>query len=241
MSGMLLEKMIKTSGLGGPDSDKLPLRYRTGHSPEDFKDIVIYNVYDELGSTGTKIFAGVLSEEYLNEWQNLDRRCQLIYRMLRSDATVKAVFKVCTLPIESADFRVRPPAGSTDPMDAEIAKDVEENLFTGMSATWSDTIRQILACLPYGFSVFELVWGRNEDGKVYLRKLAPRLQRTVSKWRTDKNGGLAGVEQRAYFVRGDQTYVKTVVIPVEKLVVFSYDQEGSDFEGSSMLRASYKH
>ena len=53
----------------------------------------------------------------------------------------------------------------------------------------------------------------------------------------DKEGGLAGIQQNVW---NDSTY-KQVVIPVDKLLVFTMEREGSDYRGQSILRAAYKH
>lgn len=66
----------------------------------------------EIGTTGTKIFAGLIDEEYLTEWQNLQSRCDLITRMLRSDATIQAVNLAIELPIMGATWDVEVPKDS---------------------------------------------------------------------------------------------------------------------------------
>jgi Protein of unknown function (DUF935). len=73
---------------------------------------------------------------------------------------------------------------------------------------------------------------------VAIRKLAPRLQRTINAWDLGEDGGLRGVEQWAF--RKDGSY-KPVPIPVEKLLVFVNDKEGASWTGKSVLRPAYKH
>ena len=231
-------KGMPTNKVDNPNKDKA---MQQAGGPQASSGIVVYDLFDELGATGTKIFSGIIDDEYLKEWKDLTRRCHLIKRMLQSDATVRAVYLSIVLPLESARWSMDIDEDADD-LEKEIRDQAEDMLFQNMTTPWQDTLRQILTCMPYGFSVFEKVWTRNEKKKmVMLSKLAPRLQKTIKKWLTDESGGLAGIEQRAYYIVGDKTVFKTVNIPVEKLVVFSYRQEGSAFDGESIIRPAYKH
>lgn len=222
---------------------------RGGVSEQDLKNAwKVYDLYAEIGAPGTKLFAGVITEEYLTEWASLDSKCTVINRMMKSDATIRAVLNSMILPLLSASWSVGPP----EPKEKDkgkpentklksIAEEVENQLFH-MTITWADFLRQCTSFLSYGFSVFEEVWGIDQKTKmIKLRKLAPRKQNTIKKWLTDEKGGLAGVEQRTYINKNDETEYVTRNIPIDKLVVFTWDQDGNDFEGTSILRAPYKH
>lgn len=73
---------------------------------------------------------------------------------------------------------------------------------------------------------------------VQIRKVAPRLQRTIYKWNLGDDGGLQSIVQWAY--RQDGSY-REAVIPVEKLLVFVNEKEGANWLGKSVLRPAYKH
>jgi len=208
---------------------------------KDKEDTIIYNITDELGTTGTKIFSGIINEEYLQEWRTLEPRCKIIDRMLRSDASIRAIYLSMVLPIESADWKIH--LDITNREDAFLKEYMEKMLFKDMTITWQSFVRQALSMLPYSFSCFEEVYERDEKNQlVKIRKLAPRLQKTIKKWLIDERGGLAGIEQQAYFASKESNTWKTVKIPVDKLVVFTYRQEGSNFEGDGgILRPAYKH
>lgn len=70
---------------------------------------------------------------------------------------------------------------------------------------------------------------------VNLRKIAPRLQRTITKWNLARDGGLQSVTQRVY----GQNPID-VEIPVSKLLVFVNEKEGANWYGKSVLRPGYK-
>jgi hypothetical protein len=71
-----------------------------------------------------------------------------------------------------------------------------------------------------------------------LRKLAVRPSETVKEFEYDDNGGPIGITQNA--IRKDGK-VDEVTIPISKLVVFTFDQDGGDLQGNSILRSAYQH
>ena len=189
---------------------------------------------DEIGATGTVISSGqILETDYntdlvgANALANYDK-------MRKGDGTVAAVLAACSLPIRSATWTVEP--ASEDKADVEIAEFVSDNLFN-MTLTWDDFLRQALLMLAFGHYVFEKVWEVRDDNRIWLRKLAPRLPRTITKWQFDDEGGLAGVEQQAW--KADQ--VQILEIDVAKLLVYVLNREGSNYQGISLLRPAYKH
>lgn len=189
---------------------------------------------DEIGGTGTAIYSGFISDEEYNA----DLRGSLgraVYdKMRRSDGQVKATLLACTLPIHAATWTMEP--GSDSPKDRDIASLLERNLFDGMTITWQSFLSHALLMLPFGFSMCEKVW-ELRDGRYEWRKLAPRLPKTLYKWDFDEHGGLRGVYQHVW-IGSDY---KEVYIPSDKLLVFTNEKEGSNFEGVSLLRAAYKH
>jgi len=103
-----------------------------------------------------------------------------------------------------------------------------ENLEHGFAAH----VREALTFLPFGFSLFEIVWER-ADGYVLPVKLAPRGQDTVSQWLIADNGDIEGFVQQA------APNYRTVEIPSEKLVHYRNRVERNNPEGRSILRPSW--
>ena len=187
----------------------------------------------EIGATGTAIVGGQITESDYNELLTGTSALETYDKMRRGDGTVAGVLAACSFPIRAAEWAITP--ASDEEADKEVAEFVEQNLF-GMTITWDDVLRQALLKHAFGFFPFEKVW-RIAEGRVWLRKLAPRLPKTITGWKFDEEGGLAGVEQQAM----QQGMIKTVDIPVEKLLVFTHDREGSDYRGMSILRPAVKH
>jgi len=151
--------------------------------------------------------------------------------MRRSDSQVISTLRAMTLPIRQAQYSVEP--GSDDSKDVEIAEIIEDNLLRGMTITWDDVIRHALLMLPMGFSPLEKIW-EIRDNMLYLRKLDPRLPTSVEGWEYDEKK-----KRTTAMVQRDSSWTKFTV-PMEKLLIFTSDKEGDNWEGTSVLRGAYK-
>lgn len=168
--------------------------------------------------------------EYLTKLDGAAGRT-IFDKMRRSDHQVKAVLSAITLPIRQADFYMEP--GSDTKSDAKIAAILQKALLEEMTITWDDTVRHALLMLPFGFSVLEKVY-EYRDGLILPRKLDPRLPQSVSRWKFDKDR-----HRLTHLVQLDSDGHE-IEIPIEKLLVFSTDKEGDNWEGISILRPAYK-
>ena len=234
------------------DSDKEPEKKKSLRDEAKSKSVTDYKDKDEKtgkiprpplgeeGATGTKIFSGTIDEEYLTEWNTLSKKCESIDRMLRSDGTVQAVMLAIRLPIMAAHWEVEP--GDDSKLAKEAAEFVQNNLLGNelMEHTWEDTLFHIIQSIAYGFYPFELVW-KTDEGRVILRKIAPRLPKTIYQWHTDSNGAYDGFTQQALFTGGDKVEWKYVTLKGDKTILFTFQQEGSNFEGNSIFRGAFKH
>lgn len=195
---------------------------------------------EELGGTGTFNFGGFIRGEDFNPEMDAQTAIKNFDEMRRSDSQVHAALEVVKLPIRTADYELDP-SDPDDPQANEIAEFVQWNLFDGMTTTWDDLIRQALLMLDFGFMLFEKVWTVADDGpyqgRIVIHKLAPRPPRTLWQWFTDEDGALLSIKQLAV---KSGTY-QFLDIPASKLVRFTYQQEGDNFTGISMLRSAYPH
>lgn len=168
--------------------------------------------------------------EYLTKLDGTTGRA-VFDEMRRSDPQVISTLRAMTLPIRQAQYGVEP--GSDDAKDVEIAEIIQKNLLEGMSITWDDVIRHALIMLPMGFSVMEKIW-EIRDGLLYLRKLDPRLPTSVDGWEYDEK------KKRTTAIIQRNSDFKKFTIPIEKVLVFTSDKEGDNWEGTSVLRPAYK-
>lgn len=96
--------------------------------------------------------------------------------------------------------------------------------------SWREHLRLALLSLVYGFMPFEQVYRVDDNGKARLRKLAPRMPRTVQRIDVARDGGLVAIEQ----------FGVEKPIPVSQLVMYVNEREGANWYGQSLLRAAYK-
>jgi hypothetical protein len=216
----------------------------------------------ELGAPGQAFWSGFLTtDEYVPELMGV-AALSTYERMRRSDGMVRGSLRALKLPLLGATWDVEP--ATSDESDVTIANFVRWNFFEGMSMPWSDHLRQVLTHLDFGHYVAEKVWeikpSLRISTEVYavgdttvtvpapkqvvldrpmliIRKLAPRLQRTLYRWNLSDDGGLISITQQIY--AGQST--RTVDIPVDKVLVFVNDKEGAGWTGQSVLRPAYKH
>jgi SPP1 gp7 family putative phage head morphogenesis protein len=185
----------------------------------------------EIGGSGTPIFSGSIDTgEYVSDLKG-DALIDTVNQMRWSDASVRLALLTVTLPILSADWDIQ--SASEDRADEEVAEFVKYALFEKLD--WSDVLRQSLLMLPFGHYVFEKVFTM-EDDKILFKKWVARLPKTITKWNTEK-GELKSILQ-TYYTEHKQHEVE---IPAEKLIVLTYQKEGDNYLGTSILRQAYKH
>lgn len=197
---------------------------------------------NEYGASWTKILWGFIQEEYNSDLTGI-AKFKKYDEMRKSDAQIFATLLAMELPIRSTLWTIQP--GTTEDENGDkittdqdyiIANFVEKCLFEKMEITWDDFLRQVLTMLTFWFSLFEKVF-KFEGDKIILKNLAQRLPRSVFKWETED--GKPGIQQILSTPSSNKTFYPS--IPAEKLVRFTFRQEGDNYEGVSVLRSAYKH
>jgi len=192
---------------------------------------------EEVGSSGTELISGILSEEYLSTLQGT-QGADIFDKMRRSDAKLKMALMAVTNPIKGAKWSVDAVSDNTE--DQVKADFIDHVFFNDHDKSWRGLLHEILTLVPFGYSLFERVhkiesgvrWGK--ERVICYKTFAFRSQRTIENWNLDDDGILESVSQYAF---GDNQ--KVVDIPAQFLTLFSLDREGENFEGVSMLRPCY--
>lgn len=166
-------------------------------------------------------------------------------RMRRQDAQVASVLRAVSLPVRRTAWRIDP-AGARPDVVQLVADDLGLPVKGGDDQaprprtrdrfSWDEHLRQALLFLPFGHMFFEQVYRIDEQGRARLRKLGPRMPRTIAKVQVAPDGGLVSIKQ--YAPGGGNGDVE---IPVDRLVAYVLDREGGNWLGSSLLRPAYKH
>lgn len=181
------------------------------------------------GQSGTQIFKGYITAEEYNKALIGKAAIRIFDIMRRSDATAHAILQACKLPILGLNFDVQ--AASDDERDQYHARYVKNQLFERNN--FDVFLNGGLTMLDYGFSVYEKTFDLTEfegQARLGLADLGFRKQVSIDKWETED--GKPGVVQ--------QLVDKRVSIPRPKLVLFSNQREGDNYEGISLLRFAYK-
>jgi len=186
----------------------------------------------ELGQGGVSYFDGFISNDEFNEKLTFPNAVDTYDKMRRTDAQIQALLYAVTMPILSAEWTI-------EGGDEEQREFIRHNTFERIS--WPTLLKHITSALWAGFSWAEKVYEVEDyqgQKKIMLNKIAPRLATTVWKWNTDNKENLTGIVQQIDSGRA----TREVNIPYpQKCALWTYQQEGNNYEGQSLLRAAYKH
>jgi hypothetical protein len=183
----------------------------------------------EIGTTGLGTFAGQIMDEFLRELRGKEGYKR--YNEMRLNSSVVAGM---LLSIEQAIRGVSWQFASDQGEDDERLEFLRESL-DGMSLSWNDHIIEALTMLPFGYSLFEIVYKRDEGGRLVWRKFAIRGQDTIERWGFDNDGGVSGAYQRS-----SQNNYQEVFIPIEKCLLYRTRVERGNPEGRSVLRGAWQ-
>jgi hypothetical protein len=183
-------------------------------------------------------------DEFLPKLRGLNAT-RTFREMKDNDPVIGAILMAFEMLLRAAEFRVEAADDSPEAKDAQI---FVEQCFSDMNGTVDDFLAEVLTFLPFGFSVFEVVYkvrgGRNtsdptrysqfDDGRYGIQKLSPRAQWTIDRFLTDATGTITGVRQTALTLK-----MGSVEIPIEKLLHFRTSTINNDPSGRSILRNAF--
>ncbi len=190
----------------------------------------------EFGFSGTEIFGGIFSEEYLQKLQGMPGAKEYD-RIRRSESQVAMLMAAIKNPIKSANWDIQS-VDSADATENQIVEFLKAVLFEQLD--FDAFKHEALTFLEFGHVVFEVVHNAiinhpKFGTKTGLAGIKFRSQKTISEWNLDKaTGGLASVDQQITSDVG-----KDANIPAEFLLVITNQKEGDNYEGISTLRPIY--
>lgn len=191
-----------------------------------------------IGASGTEIFSGYFSEEYLQSLRG--RMGAKVYdEIRRSEAQVAMLLSAVMNPIKAGVWEFE---AARDVTDGDKHRALVEYCLKDM-IDFETFLHEALTMLIFGYSVFEVVnnvvYNHPKFGTFNgLKGIAFRSQKTVERWRVSREtGDLEAIEQ---WVQGDLAKGSTYfTIPAQFLLVFTLQKEGDNFEGISALRPIY--
>ncbi len=218
------------------NKSELPQLEENKNVPQDYgpREIVVH--YDPVGSSGTEIYSGYISEDYLDGMRGTER-ADKYDQMRRSDPDVKMCLSAVKNSIMNGTWEVEAGEDTEEAKaDAEFIKHI---LFHDLNKPFLDILEEGMTVCEFGHSVFEIthrpVLDHPDHGSFISVNLNWRSPRTIERWNVDKKSErLISISQYAY---GDLD--KLVDIPGEFLIVMTLQKEGANYEGISLLRPCY--
>jgi hypothetical protein len=165
--------------------------------------------------------------------------------MTNQDSQVASVLRAVVQPVLLTPWRLDP-GGARDEVTQWVAEDMGLPIVgtdplpaprTRDRFSWPEHLRHALLMLRYGHMYFEQVYRVDDDAtRARLRKLAPRMPKTIEKIDVADDGGLVSISQW-----GTKTGVRPKPIPVNRLVAYVHEREAGNWIGRSLLRPGYKN
>ena len=180
--------------------------------------------YQELGvASDSRPDWGLRQDEFIVQLRG--RNGIRKYReMAENDGVIGAILTAMGMMLRSVEWRVEG--------ESEKASEFVRSVMHGMDdKSWEEFIADVLTMLPYGFSLFEMVPRRDDDGLIRMKKLASRAAFTIDRFETRENGDILGVWQVAA--------QKNVYIPYNRLLHFRTTSAGNEPSGRSVLRSAF--
>jgi hypothetical protein len=203
--------------------------------------------FNELGRSGLKHFSGTLHEEFMPELRGI-KGINAYKEMSENGPVIRASLNAIEWLMRSVDWGVEPASESQEDLDAA---DFLEECLEDMSHTWEDFVSEVLSMIIFGWSYFEIVYkkrkGRkkdpqsaHDDGRIGWRKFALRAQDTLFRWEIDDFGGIKGMWQYPTPGTPGARPAETVLVPIEKALLFRTTSTKNSPEGKSLLRGAYR-
>lgn len=204
----------------------------------------------EVGITGLKIASKQILEEKnkIFRWPNI----LSVKEEMSADPTVSTAFNVYRMMLNGVEWCVEPPKNASDIEKARA--EFAQSCMTDMEGSWSQFITDISSYLEYGFAVSEKVFRRRlrkngskyNDGKIGLKKLAPRGQDTICKWYFSEDGrDLLAIGQSLENLENGERFANlknedgVLRIDRNKILLFSADSNKGNPQGRSLLKAVF--
>lgn len=122
----------------------------------------------------------------------------------------------------SADLNL--PIGKPDPENPPFFRRTQQRF------KFLEHLESALDAIAYGFKVFEQNGYIGPDGMFHYKKLADRPLPTIDQIVIKKDGGIEYIKQN---------FADSTPIPIEQLVVYSFQRRGANWFGRSLLRGCY--
>lgn len=171
---------------------------------------------------------------------------------IRHNPTVGSAMNVYRMFISRVNWRVEAHKDAND-IDKQRAA-IVNTMMDDMEGSWKSFIEEVIPYMEYGFGIHEKVLRRRlyrngssyNDGLIGIKKLAPRNQDTIEKWRfSDDGADLIGVEQSIQNLENGYRFVnrknENGLVPIDrnKFLLFTASGNRGNPQGHSIYKAIY--
>lgn len=208
----------------------------------------------ELGS----VLGGALTPAGMQPWSmfvDVDEivpelqwpRSVLTYKTMATDSQLSALFRATMFGVMKFKWSIDP-NGCDEKMVQHYSADynlpilgeeVGHRLRAKRRFKFKDHMRKAFYAGKFGHYYFEQIGDIKPDGYWHLRKLAERPPGTIQDFRIAEDGGLVSIIQN--IPKGGTYWGVLPEIPVDRLVGYVWEQEGSNWAGKSWFRDCYKN
>jgi hypothetical protein len=205
---------------------------------------------EQLSYSGTPRFREQTQpDEYVRDLAEPTKRMELFDEMRSSDEGINTALAAREQLIGAASWQL------TNVEDSDRGKEILEFCEDNIYPVLPEMLRHLAGAMQYGFGAVEKVFAWNdrpfarniargkirratrESGRrVYLRKLAHIRQRTIQTFIVPQHGDLTALRQYVW----DGFTLRKADIPVEKLLMWTYNRRGDDYWGVPPMRHAYK-
>ena len=147
-------------------------------------------------------------------------------RRVSRDTQVKVGWDILNYFLLSKSYIIT--SASDDPEDVAI-KEFVEDMIENMTIPFREVDKNLNTAIKYGFSANERVYTLNKDNRIVIDAIYPIHMKTLQDepFIFDAKGELIGIHQESDY--------GTVDIPIEKIMLYSFDAEFDEVSGHSIL------
>ncbi len=179
------------------------------------------------GATGSVIYNGYLVENESDARVSGQQKYVTYSTNLANVPIIAAGVRFFLHLVTKANWRVVP---ADDSAKAQELADNVSFAIGDMLTPWYRVVRRAAMSRFYGFAIQEWTAKRNDQGFVGFEDIAPRPQRTITRWDIDRTGRVQGI------IQTDPQDGKEIYLPRSKLLYLVDDTINDSPEGLGLFR-----
>ncbi|OQD58713.1 phage Mu protein Gp29-like protein [Methanobrevibacter arboriphilus JCM 13429 = DSM 1125] len=194
------------------------------------------------GNINNALFKKQSKDTYTKEQGELDflydedynkKRSYKDYRKMLKDPQIKTGINILTFFLLSREMKI---IAFSDTPEDKAAADFIKYALKSMKTNTRQLRKNLYSAIKYGFSANEIVYTTNQDKQIIIHGIYPIDRGTLEheeRFKFNKSTG----DLEAIIQKEDED--KKITIPIDKVLMYSFDAEFNDPNGESILDALY--